>query len=296
MHLLLLISLIWAFSFGLIKGRLAGVDPDAVATLRLALASLVFVPFFRPSSIPLALHARLAAIGAVQFGVMYVLYLRAFAYLQAHEVALFTITTPLFIAFLDGALRRRLVPVHLLAAALSVAGAAVIIWEDLASRTLLLGFVLVQASNLCFAAGQLGWRHARAQIPPAVKDSTVFASPYLGAVAVSALASWFTTDWSGLHLAPAQIVTLVYLGVLASGACFFWWNIGATRVNAGTLAVFNNAKIPLAVACSLLFFGERADVPRLLAGGGILALGVWLAERPRSKTDTGDRDQRAPGA
>jgi hypothetical protein len=33
------------------------------------------------------------------------------------------------------------------------------------------------------------------------------------------------------------------------------------------------------VACSLLFFGEKADLPRLLAGGVLMALGVWVAER-----------------
>jgi drug/metabolite transporter (DMT)-like permease len=66
--------------------------------------------------------------------------------------------------------------------------------------------------------------------------------------------------------------------------CFFWWNVGATRVNTGTLAAFNNAKIPLGVACSLVFFGERTDIPRLLIGGVLMAAGVLIAEwrRPSS--------------
>ncbi len=47
----------------------------------------------------------------------------------------------------------------------------------------------------------------------------------------------------------------------------------------GTLAVFNNAKVPLGVACSLMFFQETADTPRLLGGLTLLAAAIWLAER-----------------
>jgi drug/metabolite transporter (DMT)-like permease len=283
MFLLFVVSFVWAFSFGLIKGRLAGVDPTAVATLRLGLALLVFLPFLRLRGIPGRLQLKLAAIGAVQFGIMYVLYLRAFAFLQAYEVAVLTITTPLFVALIDGATQRRLHIAHAVAALLSVAGAAVIVWQRIQTQHVLLGILLVQLSNLCFAAGQLAWRHARAQLDPKFTDGAVFALPYAGALATSAAWSMFTTDWTALHLNWSQTATLVYLGVLASGVCFFWWNIGATRVNTGTLATFNNAKIPLAVACSLLFFGERANVPRLIIGGALIALGVVIAEarKPR---------------
>jgi len=72
------------------------------------------------------------------------------------------------------------------------------------------------------------------------------------------------------------MLVLLYLGLLASGVGFFLWNVGATRVEAGILAVFNNVKIPLAVLVSLLFFREHADWLRLLCGGGIIALALWL--------------------
>ena len=44
MFLLILVSLIWAFSFGLIKRFLGGVDSTFVTAIRLALALLVFLP------------------------------------------------------------------------------------------------------------------------------------------------------------------------------------------------------------------------------------------------------------
>jgi drug/metabolite transporter (DMT)-like permease len=229
---------------------------------------------------------RLAVIGAVQFGLMYVLYLRAFSHLQSFEVALLTITTPFFVTLLDGALQRQFVLSYAGAALLSIAGAAVIVWHGIVTRNGLIGVLLVQASNICFAVGQIAWRETRDNLPAKTKDSEVFAWPYLGAVVVAAACSAFTTPWSTVHVTFWQAAILVYLGVIASGVCFFWWNIGATHVNAGTLAVFNNVKIPLAVACSLLVFGEHVDLRRLALGGLLMAAGVWLAELTRAPKET----------
>ncbi|HVU23281.1 MAG TPA: EamA family transporter [Opitutus sp.] len=280
MLLLLLVSLIWAFSFGLIGNTLAGVDPTAIAVLRLALALLVFLPFFRRSGLGARAALRLAFIGAVQFGAMYLLYLRAYRDLPSYAVALFTITTPLYVALLDAALERRWRADFVLAAVLAIAGAGVIVFSGtIAGGNIPRGVLLVQLSNLCFAAGQLAWRRERARVPASIPDASVFALPYAGAFAVTLALSLVTVPWSAVRLTPAQVATILYLGVVASGVCFFWWNVGATRVNAGTLAAFNNAKIPLAVACSLLFFHEHTDLPRLLVSGVLLALAVWIAQR-----------------
>lgn len=284
MPYLLVTSLVWAFSFGLIKGQLAGIDATAVAALRLLCALLVFLPFLRLRGLDRATRFRLAAIGAVQFGLMYVLYLRAFAHLQAHEVALCTIFTPVYLALLDAAVERRWQARHLGAALLALVGAAALLWHSGRNPGDAAGFLLVQLSNLCFAAGQLAYKRVRRRLT-GVRDADIFALLYAGAFAATAAASGFTTDWTALRLTWTQAGVITYLGIIASGLCFFWWNLGATRVNNGTLAVFNNAKIPLGVAVSLIVFGESADLPRLLLSGAIMLAAVGLAEswfrRPR---------------
>lgn len=277
---LLLVSLIWASSFGLIKTRLANLDPAAVAVLRLAAALAVFAPFLRPRLIPAALRVRLAAIGAVQFGVMYLLYLRSYAFLGAYQVALFTIATPLWVVLLDAAVVRRWRLRYGLAALLSIVGAAAVVAGHGIGSALFRGFVLVQLSNLCFAAGQVAWRFERTRLDAGIPDKAVFGWLYVGALVLSAAYSGAATRWSAFSPNPVQWATMAYLGVLASGAGFFWWNQGATRVNAGTLAAFNNAKIPLGIASSVVLFGESADWPRLLASGLFMGAAVWVAERP----------------
>jgi len=276
MLILLVVSLIWAFSFGLVK-LLAGLDPAAVGAVRLAIALAVFLPFLRRGSLKPVAMLRLAAIGAIQFGVMYLLYLRSYAFLKAYEVALFTITTPLFVALLDAALARRWSNRYAAAALFSVAGAAVVVWRSQSGAGVDRGFLLVQASNLCFAAGQVAWRRERRRLPPELVDGRLFALPFAGALVLTLAASGLSTHWSAFAPTPAQWLILAYLGAIASGLCFFLWNFGASRVNAGTLAAMNNAKIPLGIAASLLVFGERADLGRLTLGFVLLALGVWIA-------------------
>jgi drug/metabolite transporter (DMT)-like permease len=82
-----------------------------------------------------------------------------------------------------------------------------------------------------------------------------------------------------LALTTQQWLTLLYLGVGASGLGFFLWNVGATRVAPATLAVMNNAKVPLGVAASIVVFGEAADLNGLLAGFALLGAALWLAVR-----------------
>jgi len=278
---LLLVSFVWAFSFGLIKGRLGGLDSSFISAVRLGLALLVFLPFFRPRGLSLRLTLTLVAIGAVQFGLMYLAYNESFKHLPAHEVALFTLTTPILVTLFADALDRTLQVRALLAALLAVAGAAVVAFKTNLVAGSLIGLGLVQLSNGAFAIGQVLYRRVRVS-SPSTNDRQVFALLYAGGLAVTLPLMLARTDFGSLALNHGQVWTLLYLGVIASGLCFFWWNLGATRVSTGTLAVFNNAKVPLAIACALLFFGEHADLADLSLGGVLLVAAVLLAETRKS--------------
>ncbi len=272
-----IVSLLWAFSFGLIKGQLTGLDASFVAFARLSLAALAFVPFLRLRGVERRLALRLAVIGAVQYGLMYVTYIYSFRFLKAYEVALFTIFTPLYVTLIHDAFQRRLNGFSLLATALAVGGTAIVQQANLLSPDLTRGFLIVQISNLCFALGQVAYREVM-RPHPHLKDGQIFGLLYLGGAVAAGLPALFTTPWANLTLLPNQILTLAYLGVVASAVGFFLWNVGARKVNAGTLAIFNDLKIPLAVAVSLVFFGEQADLARLLIGGGVVLAALTLNE------------------
>lgn len=280
MLLLIVVSLIWAFSFGLIKRYLVGVDSTFVSAARLGLALIVFLPFLRLRGVTLRLAMILAAIGAVQFGLMYLAYIESFRYLRAYEAALFTITTPILVTLIADALDRTLRLRALAAALLAVVGTGFVALKSTDLNLTLTGLALVQLSNAAFAIGQIAYRRVRAR-HTGVRDRDVFALLYAGAFAITLAA--LAVKGAPITLTAPQLLTLLYLGVLASGVGFFLWNVGATRVTAGTLAVMNNAKVPLAVAVALIFFGEQAHLPSLCASLALMGLAVWLAEaRPKA--------------
>lgn len=273
---LLIVSMLWAFSFGLIKTGLAGVDANFVAATRLGIAFLVFLPFFRPRAVDRRTALRLVLTGAVQFGGMYVAYLYSFRLLKAYEVALFTLFTPLYVTLIHDWLRRRVNLISLAAVLITMAGAWIVQGGGALRPDMLRGFLIVQLSNLCFAFGQIDYRRVLAG--RVVREARVFALPYLGGLLAAGLAAAIFTPWSRLALTTPQAADLIYLGAVASGLGFFLWNAGARRVNAGTLAIFNDLKVPLAVVVSLVFFGEQANLLRLALGGGLGVAALLLNE------------------
>ena len=280
---LAIVSLIWAFSFGLIGSTLAGVDSYFVATLRLGCATLLFLPFLRPKSIGSTDALRLLLYGAVQFGLMYVCYIKAFSYIPSHLVALFTVLTPVYVVLIHDARQRRFTPRYLLAALLSVAGAAVIKAKGTPSGDIFIGFALMQLAGLAFAYGQVAYRDWKRQHQQ-VNDRDGFALLTIGGMLCAGLFSLSLTDWSTLEVSATQWQALLYLGCIASGLGFFLWNKGAALSNPGTLAAFNNAVVPLAVLSSLFIFGEIKNsnaetLIRLAIGAALIATAVMLGQR-----------------
>ena len=280
MSYLVAVSLVWAFSFGLIGNHLAGLSPAWMGWIRLGLSALVFLPFVR--RVPWKTGLGLFAIGAVQFGLMYWAYLTSFRYLKSHEVALFTVLTPIFVAALNDLVGRKFRPWNLVAASLAVGGAGLILWKGLSSTVPLVGLVLVQVSNLCFAAGQLAYRGLMARLPQPLSDHRVFFWLHFGGFAVlTPMALPLALAELPPAPAPLQWATLAYLGIVASGVCFFLWNRGARLVSTGRLAVMTNVKSPVAVAVSLFVFRESANFHTLLAGSLLIAVALLPVRNTR---------------
>lgn len=281
---LLLVSLLWAFSFGLIKGNLSGVDANFIAAARLGFAVLVFLPFLRLNKVPGSLKWKLFLIGAAQFGLMYIAYNYAFNYLSAYEVALFTVFTPIYVTLINDFNTRKLHRLNLVTAVLAVVGTVIVVSNGWKSNDILVGFLLVQLSNIGFAFGQVAYKKVMGS-GKTILDRDVFGILFLGGFALAALSSAVFTPWSSMVLTSKHVFTLIYLGFVASGLGFFLWNYGARKVEAGTLAIFNDLKIPLSILVSLTIFNEKANLVNLLIGGMIvvaaLAIQQWSLRRKK---------------
>jgi len=280
------VSVIWSASFGLFKSCLTTVDPSLAAFLRLALALLAFVPFLNVKNLPAKARLAYCAIGAVQYGLMYMFLNRSFQYLDGWQVALMTIFTPFYIVIIEGFWKKKVDVVFLAAALLAIAGAAIAICDK--GCTLpdsITGCVLVQLSDISFAAGVLAYRHVRRNHPE-VSDARLYALLFAGGTAIALCMTLFSGGFGQIaRLTAIQWEVLLYMGLVSSALCFFLWNVGATKVSTGTLAVMSDLKIPMAVAVSLGFFNESAGSwARLATGSAIICLAAYLAHKRAERT------------
>jgi drug/metabolite transporter (DMT)-like permease len=274
---LIAVSIIWAFSFGLIKGKLTGLDSGLVASIRLILCFLCFVPFiFKVTEEKMRI--RLMLLGVVQFGIMYLAYIKSYQYLPGYLVAVFTIFTPFYVIALnfifDKASRKgKGLGYTLLAISTSILGAGVIVFKSPGQDEYLTGFLILQCANIAFAIGQWNYQRWADQ----KSNAGNMAWMYLGAATFASLVSFPQVDFSQLVITQEQIIVLLYLGIIASGLCFYLWNSGSKQVNPATLAVMNNGYIPIAVIASIVLFQETVDLQRLLIGGGLISLSIWVS-------------------
>jgi len=242
---LVVTTLIWAFSFGIIGTTLKVLEPLQIADTRLLFALIIFLPFLKLGNTTWYEKWQLILIGALQYGVMYTCYLSAFRFLPSHLVALFSIFTPLYIVIINDIRQRHFTPWYIVATLLSVFGASVIKIADIDSSEIWLGFGIMQISNIAFAFGQVyyrDWKLARVHI----NDSAIFGLLYFGASVFTCFATMLISQQPPIpvNATPSQWLALIYLGVVASGLGFFFWNKGATQTTVGVLAAFNNAVVP----------------------------------------------------
>ncbi len=284
MALLIITTVLWAFSFSLIGEYLAGhVDSYFSVLMRLGLAFAVFLPFLRGYGQSIKTRALYMLVGVLQLGLTYLLSFQAYLYLTVSEFLLFTVLTPLYITLIYDILRRqRLRWSYMLSALLAVLGAAIIRYDRL-SEHFWTGLLLVQLANLTFAIGMVGYKRLM-EIRP-MPQRGAFSWFYLGAFLVAAVAWLLLGNSKQLPTTPLQWGVLVWLGVVASGLGFFMWNYGATRVDAGTLGIMNNMHVPAGLLVNLAIWQQRPHWPSFLAGGAIIVGSLWVHRRwvaPRS--------------
>ncbi|MGM0631445.1 MAG: EamA family transporter [Pseudomonadota bacterium] len=292
MTLLILITLLWAASFSLIGVYLAGqVDGYIVVFIRMILALITVLPLFRwrhlsPKSGQLPQLTKLAVIGAIQIGAMYLFLYHAFLYLSVAEVLLFTIFTPLYITLIDELIlnRKHLPLLWWIAAAVSVCGAAIIRYQPL-SDDFITGFFLIQAANACFALGQVAYK--RLPTGKTLAQSQQFAAFFFGASVIAGLGVLLFADLSMMPGTNLQWGILLWLGIVASGLGYLGWNLASKWVNTGQLATMNNALIPAGILVNVLFWEQSFDYTRLSIGALIIVLAVWLAGRAQKLKPAG---------
>ena len=276
MKFLIIVTLIWAFSFSLIGEFLAGrVDSYFAVLIRVAIATAIFVPFtnFRIDN---SIKLKIMGIGTVQIGFMYILFYKSFLFLSVPEVILFTIFTPIYITLIHDIIHQRFTPLYLISASLAVVGAFIIRYNGINSG-FVTGFLMVQGANICFALGQVAYKYLMGQKSMRdVKQLSVFGYFHLGALMVSIIAFMLFGNMDKISPNTTQWMALAWLGVVASGLGYFLWNKGAVEVDSGILAIMNNAVIPVGLLVNLFLWNKDTNITALIIGGAVISSSLYV--------------------
>ena len=275
MYYLIFVTIVWSFSFSFIAVYLSGqVDTWFAVVMRVLLAFITFIPFLRFKNVSVKQMLLLMGVGACQLGIMYFFYYNSFQYISVPEVLLFTISTPIYVTIIYDLLQgHRLRLNYLLTAIIAVIGAAIIRYDHI-SRDFIIGFLLIQGANIVFALGQVGYKRIMELYP--LPQHQAFAWVYFGAIVVA------TIGWLLFGNADKQPTTqlqwgiIIWLGVVASGLCYFLWDLGATKVDSGTLAIMNNLVIPAGILVNVVIWHQSIDWGRFTVGSAVIVFALIL--------------------
>ena len=278
MFYLIVTTVIWSFSFSLIGNSLSpDINSWSLAFSRSAIACILFSRWIN-FKIPISYIIKIIFIGALQIGIMYILYLNAFSYTSVQRILLFTITTPFYVTMISQIINKEIKLFAFFITLLSILGALIIRMTDFDTSDFI-GLILVQLANLCFASGQVLYKAMKADSKISTNVYTDFSFFFIGASLITFI---------GLIVSPvsytypntiSQWFLVLWLGVGASGIGYYFWNYGATKVNVETLATMNNLVIPLGLFIEIIFFSGSYDFETFVIGTVIIISSIVTSLR-----------------
>ena len=278
-------SVLWGGGVVASKLAITGLPSFTTASLRTAIASLVFLPLIlladrnrtRMVGRDFRLFLFLGATGFLGFNAIYFIALKQST---ASHSALVTGTSPMLTALLSVFLiGERLGLTKLVGVAVSALGVAVVVASSaggLGGEATVLGDVLLVVANVVWVLYTIYARFAMRRFSPITVTAY---SCFCGAAMLAPLA--LLTDFSlpALWAAPPRAwLALGYSGTASMVLAYVIWNVGVKKIGATRTAVFTNLTPIWGVLLAAPFAGETITVYHLIAGVLIIG-GVWLTNR-----------------
>ncbi|HJR01603.1 MAG TPA: DMT family transporter [Methylomirabilota bacterium] len=286
---LLVSNLIFATGYSISRIVLEDISPVTLAMVRLAIGSLILVPWawsgMRTAKLSREDHWRLGLTGVVGFTLAFALGNWGLAHSTASNAALLITVEPASLILLSPLLLgERLSRRESLGAALAILGAAVIVVNGIPGVTLALaphwrGDLVLILSGVAYAAYSLIARPVLLRQPALVVTAY---SIVWGAVAMLpfALLEWATGSTPGWT--PRALMGALYLGVVMTALGYAVWNWCLERVETPRVAIFLNIQPLGGALLGVWWLGERLTV-FTVAGGLLILAGLHLTVKARRR-------------
>jgi len=275
----LVVMVLWAANFIVVKSAVAVLPPVGFTFLRFCIASATLLVLLRWREGTIALPRRdflaICGLGAIGFGLYQILWTTGLTTVPAGDSALLIASTPVLVAILAVAARSDvLTPAKLLGGLVSFVGVALVIASG---PGLTLGGSLVGEAITLLGAGC--WSFYMAFGAPYLSRysplqttawATVAGTVVLAPIALSQLAS--STSAS---LTPAVLGAVLYSGFLAAGVSNVVVQNGIRVVGPTRTAAYQFLVPALAVVLAALFLFEPIRVGQVV-GGLVIVAGVLV--------------------
>ena len=281
-HLIALLTIIiWSNTFVSSKILLHnGLSPAEIFAIRFALAYVAIIPFTHSKlwCDNLKDELLMLVLGATGGALYFLAENTALKYTGVSNVCLLVCSAPLLTALLarwfgkSEKMSSRLITGSLIA----FAGAALVIVEDWKHMQLkLLGDMLALCGALSWAVYQLIIKRMCG------KYSTVFITRKVFAYGLLTIAVFFVFDHPSFPLDnmlhPVVAGNLLFLGIIASGLCFWVWNIVIDHLGAVATSAYIYLQ-PLFAAITASFVLGEPITGSVVAGAVLIIAGVYWAE------------------
>jgi drug/metabolite transporter (DMT)-like permease len=280
--LLLVANLVYATSYVITRLALDDVPPATLALIRLVLGGAVLLPLatrMQTGDDALRLtDARVFWMGALGFAGAFALSHWGLARSSATNAALLIVVEPLTLMALGPVLLgERLTRREVLGAALSVAGAVVVVVNGVPGYTLAIlphwrGDVLLILAGVAYASYSL---FGRAVLTAGNATSVTARSVVWGALVMLPLAALEWAAGAIPRLTPTAVVGALYLAVVITAGGYVVWNWALARVEAARAAPFLTVQPVVGAVLGALVLGEPVT-GFTVAGGVLIVLGLWL--------------------
>ena len=270
-------SLLWGVPYLLIKVAVAELDPSLVVFVRLALASIVLVPFAFATGALRRVRGRwrsLATISVVGIVAPFLLIGYGEQHITSSLAALLIAADPLFIVvlavWLDAS--ERMSGLRLVGLCLGLVGVAVLLGLNVSADELGLGFLgsaFVLIAALCYALSallvkRLGAMPALGTTSVTLTTSAVLLAPLAAATMPRQLPSW------------TAIASLVVLGILCTAIAYVIYYELIAAAGAGRASLITYVNPAVAVVLGVLVLGEPVTTSTIL-GFGLIIVGCAVS-------------------